>query len=44
LVRRAERAVVALSQVKGKIPNSILSYLNRLSDYFFIKARQAGRK
>lgn len=41
LARRAERAVVGLS-LQEKIKPSILSYLNRLSDAFFIFARQAN--
>lgn len=37
--RRAERLVVALSEVESVEP-LILQYLNRLSDYFFVLARQ----
>jgi len=41
LVRRAERAVVAVS---GQLPATcyVLPYLNRLSDFFFIKACRAS--
>lgn len=37
--RRAERIVVKLDK-KKKVTNNILSYLNRLSDYFFVLARK----
>ena len=47
LVRRAERAVVSLNLVEEVKPE-IMSYLNRLSDYLFMIARevnsQEGRK
>lgn len=36
--RRAERKVIALSRTEGVDP-SIVTYLNRLSDYLFISAR-----
>lgn len=42
VARRAERAVVALHQ-EEPIPASILSFLNRLSDYLFVLARAANR-
>lgn len=38
--RRAERCVVTLSH-ETKIDDAILRYLNRLSDYLFVLARQA---
>ena len=38
LIRRAERAVVSLHNSSFIIHNSILMYLNRLSDYFFMLA------
>lgn len=38
LTRRAERRLVALSQVE-KIDNAYIIYLNRLSDLFFVIAR-----
>lgn len=41
LARRAERRIVALSQEK-KIKPSVLSYLNRLSDFLFMLAREAN--
>lgn len=37
--RRAERLVVALHQ-SGQVDEKVLQYLNRLSDFFFILARQ----
>ncbi len=40
LVRRAERAAIALSEVEG-LSLYILSYLNRLSDYLFMRARES---
>ena len=39
--RRAERLVVALDQTEPVEP-LVLQYLNRLSDYFFMLARQLG--
>ncbi len=39
VVRRAERSLVSLTK-EEKIPEAILVYLNRLSDYLFIKARE----
>jgi cob(I)alamin adenosyltransferase len=36
--RRAERRVVALSE-QSEIPDFIIRFLNRLSDYFFVLAR-----
>jgi cob(I)alamin adenosyltransferase len=38
VVRRAERAAVALNQVEPLNPQ-LLAYLNRLSDYLFVAAR-----
>lgn len=46
IVRRAERAVVALSKAEAVNPQA-LAYINRLSDYLFVAARLAnngGRK
>lgn len=43
LARRAERRVVALSK-EEKIPDQILSYLNRLSDFLFMLAREENSK
>ncbi len=43
LVRRAERAVVALSQ-KEAVPLEVLKYLNRLSDYLFMVFRAENSK
>ncbi len=40
--RRAERLVVAL-HLDTPVDGHILQYLNRLSDYFFILARQLGQ-
>ena len=43
LCRRAERAVVSLSK-KDPVKPQILTYLNRLSDYLFMKARSVNHK
>jgi len=43
LTRRAEREVVALSRIE-KVPPKILIYLNRLSDYFFMLARNENQR
>jgi cob(I)alamin adenosyltransferase len=43
LARRAERRVVALSN-ESKISQNILTYLNRLSDYLFMLAREMNHK
>jgi cob(I)alamin adenosyltransferase len=40
--RRAERLVVALSQA-DQVPQLILKYLNRLSDWLFVQARLANK-
>lgn len=40
LVRRAERTLVALPN--SSLDPSVLVYINRLSDYFFMKAREAN--
>ena len=39
LIRRAERAAVALHRSPSTVHCSLLTYLNRLSDYVFILAR-----
>ncbi len=39
IARRAERCVVALMDTEAEINPLVLSYLNRLSDYFFALAR-----
>jgi cob(I)alamin adenosyltransferase len=41
--RRAERSLVSLSKIHSTSPQ-VLIYLNRLSDYFFIKAREINFK
>ncbi|HOH46964.1 MAG TPA: ATP:cob(I)alamin adenosyltransferase, partial [Candidatus Cloacimonadota bacterium] len=38
IARRAERRIIALSR-KEEVPELLLSFVNRLSDYFFILAR-----
>jgi cob(I)alamin adenosyltransferase len=43
LARRAEREIVSLIK-KNKINPEILKYINRLSDYLFMLARDANRK
>ncbi len=40
--RRAERLVVALHE-QEPVDDRVLQYLNRLSDYFFVLARQLGQ-
>jgi cob(I)alamin adenosyltransferase len=42
VARRAERIVIALDQ-EEKVPGFILKYINRLSDYFFVLARDISR-
>ncbi|QDV38520.1 cob(I)yrinic acid a,c-diamide adenosyltransferase [Tautonia plasticadhaerens] len=43
--RRAERAVVSLAQAPGQhVPEPIIVYLNRLSDYLFVLARSANAR
>ena len=43
VVRRAERAVVALEQARREVNPEVRRYLNRLSDLLFVLARwQAG--
>ncbi len=43
LVRRAERAVVSLNSVE-KVKPEMMVYLNRLSDYLFMIAREVNLK
>lgn len=43
LVRRAERAIVALSKTQNTSPQ-ILIYINRLSDFLFMLAREQNAK
>lgn len=43
VVRRAERAAVALSEVEGLNPQ-LLAYLNRLSDHLFVAARHVAAR
>ena len=38
VARRAERRVIALSQMDS-VPSTLMQYVNRLSDFFFILAR-----
>lgn len=42
VTRRAERGVVGLS-LEEKVPNEIIVFLNRLSDYFFVLARYLAK-
>ena len=43
--RRAERAIVELSETEdGLVDPTILSYINRLSDYFFVLARKLSQE
>lgn len=41
--RHAERSLVEFSQ-QYKVPSVILAYINRLSDWFFMKAYEAEKK
>jgi cob(I)alamin adenosyltransferase len=43
VVRRAERRVVALTQ-RGDVDESVLRFLNRLSDFLFVAARWVNRR
>lgn len=43
IARRAERRVISLSRHES-VPETILSFVNRLSDYFFIMARHIEHK
>ncbi|MBN2613631.1 MAG: cob(I)yrinic acid a,c-diamide adenosyltransferase [Bacteroidales bacterium] len=38
ICRRAERRIIALEE-QGTVPELVISYINRLSDYFFILSR-----
>jgi cob(I)alamin adenosyltransferase len=43
--RRAERLIVALAAEPGeKISDSVLAFINRLSDFFFVASRWANSK
>ncbi len=43
--RRAERLVVALKQVEGEhVSEGAISYINRLSDFFFVASRWVNAK
>jgi len=42
--RRAERVIVALREHGGNVPDIILQYINRLSDYLFVLARYKGKE
>ncbi|HLS22701.1 MAG TPA: cob(I)yrinic acid a,c-diamide adenosyltransferase [Pseudogracilibacillus sp.] len=42
IARRAERKIVALIQEEEDVPEIVLQYVNRLSDYFFAAARVAN--
>ena len=44
VARRAERSLVSLHNSSFIIPDSILVYFNRLSDYLFVKAREINFK
>nr|HPI43398.1 ATP:cob(I)alamin adenosyltransferase [Candidatus Cloacimonas acidaminovorans] len=43
VARRAERKIIALSR-KENIAPELLSYVNRLSDFFFVLARKEENK
>jgi len=43
--RRAERALVSLSRLDGEsVPESLIGYVNRLSDYLFVMARAVNHE
>jgi len=43
--RRAERAVVGLARIEGEqVPENVLIYLNRLSDFLFVLARDVNAR
>lgn len=42
--RRAERATVALGVAEPPLPDNVIIYLNRLSDWLFTAARWVNRK
>ena len=42
--RRAERCIVRMQKKKDLVPELIIKYLNRLSDYLFVLARYAAHK
>jgi cob(I)alamin adenosyltransferase len=45
ICRRAERAVVKLSRTAGQdVPADLMIYLNRLSDFLFVLAREINQK
>src|SRR5699024_8025238 len=39
VTRRAERLIVTLMKTEDNIPEPVLKYINRVSDYFFAVAR-----
>ena len=42
--RRAERCILALAEEGVEIDTCLLSYVNRLSDYFFVLARKINKE
>jgi cob(I)alamin adenosyltransferase len=42
--RRAERCIVRMQKKNDEVPDLIIKYLNRLSDYLFVLARYAALK
>jgi len=42
--RRAERCIVRMQKKNDEVPDLIIKYLNRLSDYFFVLARYAAHQ
>lgn len=44
VTRRAERRVVALSKEVEDVPQVVIQYLNRLSDYLFVAARIVNKR
>ncbi len=42
VIRRTERAIVAVKELDNNIPQELLVYMNRLSDLFFLLARKSN--
>jgi cob(I)alamin adenosyltransferase len=41
--RRSERLIIALSELEG-VPEEVIKYINRLSDYLFVLARKVAHE
>lgn len=42
--RRAERAIIRCNEHQGEVPELVMAYVNRLSDYFYALGRFMGKK